>query len=252
MDIRLKTLKKRKFNNPVLICGMPGSGYVGKLAVEHLLNEFESTVICEIQSDYFPPQIATRKGIVQTMSNTIYHIETGKLNNDILVLTGDVQPITERGNYLVSEKIIEYAKNLGIKKIFTLAAYITGEIVNKPKVFGATTEKKHVKVLKNKGIKIMNQGMITGMNGILIGTAKIKGIEGYSLLGETSGYMIDPKSSKAILESLSKILNIKINLNELSNKIKETNELMNQVEEMKTKTEGIEHSDKDNSSQYIN
>ena len=64
--------------------------------------------------------------------------------------------------------------------------------------------------------------------------------------------MIDPKSSKAILESLSKILNIKINLNELSNKIKETNELMNQVEEMKTKTEGIEHSNKDNSSQYIN
>ena len=98
----------------------------------------------------------------------------------------------------------------------------------------------------------MNQGMITGMNGILIGTAKIKGIEGYSLLGETSGYMIDPKSSKAILESLSKILNIKINLNELSNKIKETNELMNQVEEMKTKTEGSEHSNKDNSSQYIN
>ena len=72
------------------------------------------------------------------------------------------------------------------------------------------------------------------------------------MLGETSGYMIDPKSSKAILESLSKILNIKINLNELSNKIKETNELINQVEEMKTKTEGKEYSDKDKSSQYIN
>ena len=42
MDIRLKTLKKRKFKNPVLICGMPGSGYVGKLAEEHLINKFES------------------------------------------------------------------------------------------------------------------------------------------------------------------------------------------------------------------
>ncbi|MBH59508.1 MAG: proteasome assembly chaperone family protein [Thaumarchaeota archaeon] len=252
MDIKLKILKKRKFKNPVLICGMPGSGYVGKLAVDHLLNIFESSAICEIQSDYFPPQIATNKGIVQTMSNKVYHIETGKTKNDILVLTGDSQPITERGNYLVSEKIIEYAKNLGIKKIFTLAAYITGEFVNEPKVYGTATEKKHIRILKNKGVKIMNQGMITGMNGILIGTAKIKGIEGYSLLGETSGYMIDPKSSKAILESLSKILKIKINLKELSNKIEETNELINQVDEMKTKTEGIEYSNRDNSSQYIN
>ena len=198
MEIRIKTLKKRKFNNPVLICGMPGSGYVGKLAVEHLLNEFKSTAICEIQSDLFPPQISTNNGIVENMSNTIYYVETNGQKNDILVLTGDSQPITERGNYLVTEKILEYAQNLGIKKIFTLAAYITGEFVDKPKVFGTATEKKHVKKLKNNGIKIMNQGMITGMNGILIGSAKIKGIEGYSLLGETSGYMIDPRSSKAV------------------------------------------------------
>ena len=145
MEIRIKTLKKRKFNNPVLICGMPGSGYVGKLAVEHLLNEFKSTAICEIQSDLFPPQISTNNGIVENMSNTIYHVETNGQKNDILVLTGDSQPITERGNYLVTEKILEYAQNLGIKKIFTLAAYITGEFVDKPKVFGTATEKKHVK-----------------------------------------------------------------------------------------------------------
>ena len=252
MEIRIKTLKKRKFNNPVLICGMPGSGYVGKLAVEHLLNEFKSTVICEIQSDLFPPQISTNNGIVENMSNTIYYVETNGQKNDILVLTGDSQPITERGNYLVTEKILEYAQNLGIKKIFTLAAYITGEFVDKPKVFGTATEKKHVKKLKNNGIKIMNQGMITGMNGILIGSAKIKGIEGYSLLGETSGYMIDPRSSKAILESLSKILKIKINLEQLTKKIKESSELINQVEEMKTNTEGIEYSNRDNSKEYIN
>ena len=78
MDIRIKTLKKRKFVNPILICGIPGSGYVGKLAVDHLLNEYEATTICEIQSDLFPPQISTNNGIIKNMSNTIYHIETKK------------------------------------------------------------------------------------------------------------------------------------------------------------------------------
>ena len=83
MEIRIKTLKKRKFNTPVLICGMPGSGYVGKLAVEHLLNEFKSTAICEIQSDLFPPQISTNNGIVENMSNTIYYVETNGQKNDM-------------------------------------------------------------------------------------------------------------------------------------------------------------------------
>ena len=64
--------------------------------------------------------------------------------------------------------------------------------------------------------------------------------------------MIDPRSSKAILESLSKILKIKINLEQLTKKIKESSELINQVEEMKTNTEGIEYSNRDNSKEYIN
>lgn len=253
MSIKLKILKKRKFRNPILICGMPGSGYVGKLAVDHIINEFKSTPICEIQSNSFPPQIIIDKnGVAETMKNTIYHIETQMLKNDILILTGESQPMTEQGNYIISEKILDYTSGLGVKKIFTLAAYITGNFVNKPKVFGTATNKKQVNILKRNGISIMNQGMITGMNGILIGIAKIKGIEGFSLLGETSGYIIDPNSSKAILESLNKILKININLNKLSEKINENKSFMNEIEKMKTDNEGIKHSKKNDSAQYIN
>ena len=45
---------------------------------------------------------------------------------------------------------------------------------------------------------------------------------------------------------------MEINLEKLTDKINESNELMNQVEGMKSKTEGIEYSNRDNSSQYIN
>ena len=64
--------------------------------------------------------------------------------------------------------------------------------------------------------------------------------------------MIDPNSARAVLESLNKILKMEINLEKLTDKINESNELMNQVEGMKSKTEGIEYSNRDNSSQYIN
>ena len=98
----------------------------------------------------------------------------------------------------------------------------------------------------------MNQGMITGMNGILIGIAKIKGMEGYSLLGETSGYIIDPNSSKEVLKSLKKITKLNMNTKELSKKAQETLDLINQIENMKSDNdEGIKHSAKNQNTQYI-
>ena len=37
----------------------------------------------------------------------------------------------------------------------------------------------------------MDDGAITGMNGLIVGLAKLKGIRGTCLLGETSGYVVD-------------------------------------------------------------
>ena len=51
MEIILKTSKTKKLKNPILICGMPGSGYVGKLAAEHLIDEYNGKAICKIYSN---------------------------------------------------------------------------------------------------------------------------------------------------------------------------------------------------------
>ena len=42
--------------NPVLICGLPGSGYVGKLAADHLIRSFELKKVAEYNSATFPPR----------------------------------------------------------------------------------------------------------------------------------------------------------------------------------------------------
>ncbi len=61
---------------------------------------------------------------------------------------------------------------------------------------------------------------------IIIGIAKRSSISGRCLLGETSGYVIDAKASKAVLETLSKILNIKIDMSELEQRAKDTEKLI--------------------------
>ena len=60
-----------------------------------------------------------------------------------------------------------------------------------------------------------NQGSITGLNGLLIGAAKRRGIDGICLMGEIPDYLSRmpfpyPKASKAVLETLAKIIGINI------------------------------------------
>ena len=253
VELKLKSANKTlNLKNPVLICGFPGTGYVGKLAVEHLIEELDGKLIGEIFSNSFPPQLMIQpNGTSESIKNSI-HI--GKINNerDGIFITGDAQPITPNGNYEVSDKIISFAKELGVKEVFTLAAYITGDFVNKPKVFGTATNSELVKKLELNNVKIMTEGSITGMNGILIGVGKMMELKGASLLGETSGYIIDAKASQAVLEVFNNIFEISIDLTNLSKKAKETENLIKNIEKSGDLSESItQEKEKDRKLGYI-
>jgi proteasome assembly chaperone (PAC2) family protein len=77
----------------------------------------------------------------------------------------------------------------------------------------------------------MDGGSITGMNGLIIGIAKLRGLEGTCLLGETSGYLVDAKASKAILESLLSLIGIKVDMSKLEKRAKDTEMLIQTIEQ---------------------
>ena len=58
------------------------------------------------------------------------------------------------------------------------------------------------------------------MNGIVIGIAKMRGLKGVCLLGETSGYVVDAKSSKSLLETLLSMIGMKIDMKNLEKRVK--------------------------------
>jgi len=60
----------------------------------------------------------------------------------------------------------------------------------------------------------------------------VKGIEGYSLLGETSGYTFDPRASEVVLESLSRLAGITTDLKKLRQKGKDALETLKKIEEL--------------------
>ncbi|HKU48969.1 MAG TPA: proteasome assembly chaperone family protein, partial [Nitrososphaera sp.] len=214
-----------------LICGFPGSGYVGKLAVDHLIEELHATHLADIYSSSFPPQVMIRAdGTAELLKNSIFWWRS-EAGVELLMLTGDSQPANPDSEYALAEEILNVASRFGTKHVYTLAAYITGVFVEKSRVFGTATEIDTVTSFPTYDISVMDSGSITGMNGLVIGIAKMRGIRGTCLLGETSGYVVDAKASKAILETLVKIIDIKVDMTNLDKRAKDTEMLIQTIEQ---------------------
>lgn len=228
--ITVEIIEMPKLKNPPLICGLPGSGYVGKLAVDHLVEELKGIPFANIFSSSFPPQVLIQAdGTADLMKNTLYYCK-GK-SQDLVLLSGDAQPINPESEYEMADEITKICEKLGVKTIYTLAAYITGAFSKTQKVYGTSTSPEIVKSFSKHGIMPMTSGSITGMNGLIIGVGKRRGISGICLLGETSGYVVDAKASKAVLETLAKMLDLKFDLVSLSKKAQDTERLVKTIEE---------------------
>ena len=232
-DIKVDYSGKKipKLRSPILICGFPGSGYVGKLAIDHIIEELKSVRLADIYSSSFPPQVIIKNtGTVELMKIILYYVKDRAWKHDFLLLTGDAQPVSSKVEFLLGEEIINIAKNFGVMQIITLGAYITGMFVESPRIFGVATDENGLKLLNSYNVSRIENGSISGMNGILLGIGKIHNLNGISLLGETSGYVIDANASKYILETLLSIVKLEINMEDLDKKARDTIMLIKNIE----------------------
>jgi uncharacterized protein (TIGR00162 family) len=223
--------------NPILIQGLPGVGNVGKLGVNHMIQEFHAIHFAELYSYTFPYHvIVDNEGILRLLRNEFWFAQLSKSGSehDIILLTGDYQSQTPDGQYEIVNLILDLAKKLKVSQIFTLGGYATGSVSRDPRVFGTATNLSLIKDLKEEGVEINESGgPIVGASGLLLGLGKMRGIEGACLLGETSGFMADALSAKVVLEKLIKLLNLELDLSILEKKALKIEEVINQMTKMK-------------------
>ncbi|OYT35253.1 proteasome assembly chaperone family protein [Archaeoglobales archaeon ex4484_92] len=221
---------------PVFIEGLPGIGHVGKLVADHLVKELKAEKVVEIYSYYFPPQVMVQEnGTIRMPKNEIYAWKSNGDAPDLLILVGDFQSISNEGHFELVNAYIDIAKKFGAKMIYTLGGYGVGRLVDEPYVIGAANSEDLVKKLREYGVKFEPGepgGGIIGASGLLLGVSKLEGIEAACLMGVTSGYMVDPKSAKVVLDILSKILNLEISVEALEERAKEMEKIITQIKEM--------------------
>jgi uncharacterized protein (TIGR00162 family) len=233
----VKRLKEVQLENPILIEGLPGVGHVGKLVAEHLIEELNAEKIMEIYSPHFPPQVLVlNDGTVKQVRNEIYAYKgSSKGGLDLLILVGDYQSATNEGHYELTGIFLDIAEEFGVKRIYTLGGYGTGQFVDAPYVLGASNSSALVEEMKAQGVVFHENepgGGIIGVSGLLVGLSRLREIDAVCLMGITSGYLVDPKSAQEVLKLLCKALKIEVGMHALEERAKEMEKIVGKLQEM--------------------
>lgn len=218
--VRLTKHVQPTLRDPIFVEGLPGIGHVGKLAAQHVVDSSKATPWCTIHSPDFPPQVNVGDdGVAHLLQCQLWTIPAAGKSRPLVVLTGDAQPQTGPGQWALAEAVLDLVGSLGCKQVYTLGGYGTGTRVDRPEVLCAATDAATAKRLKGLGLLTPDEdspgGGIIGASGIMLGLAGQRGWTGACLMGETNGYLVDPKAARAVLVALGRAVGRTFDLSHL-------------------------------------
>ncbi len=214
MSFNLEYLEKPKLKKPAVIAGLPGIAYIGKLAVEFLIRELKARKFAELYTEYFPGWVIREGGTIRELKVDFYSSRPKDLKRDLILVTADAQAASSFGQYELSDKIVEIVSRHKADTLATMAAYLSPFEENL-RVVGAASDPKTAELLEKHNIKLLDGGMIVGMNGLLVALAGERNLRSFCLLGTTQGGMLDTEASEAVLRALMDILGFWVDLSNL-------------------------------------
>lgn len=230
-------------NRPWMVAVWPGMGHVAHNAGVYLLSKLQMGVFAELEAaDLFDvDHVEVRKGILRAARrprNRFFAWRDPKGRRDLVVFLGEAQPPV--GRYPFCRHVVQFAKQLGVERVVTFAAMATAmRPEDRSRLFVAATDKQTLGELRSLGPEVVEDGQISGLNGVLLGVAAQEGLRGACLLGEMPQVFAQlpfPKASLSVLEAFSVWAAIDLDLEELERMAQATGEnlgeLLARVEEV--------------------
>lgn len=231
----VKFYKKVNTIRPVMIAGWPGMGNVALGMVDCLQRGLGATRFAEILVDELTmlDSVIVEDGMARfprPPKNTFYYAK----DQDIIIFEGEAQAAGQTGIALLN-KVLDIASELKVSRIYTGAAFPLPVGYKDPVDVYAVANKEALRdTITRQGMKIMEGGHISGLNGLLLGFSGKRGIDALCLLATMPQYAIgipNPKASGAIIDILSRMLNFQVDVQGLNEYIKDMDEKMAAIED---------------------
>jgi uncharacterized protein len=206
-------------NDTAVLMGFPGSGLVGTIALQYMVDQLEFELIGTMTSKFFPPLAMMNKGVINDPVR-IY------IKNNVAAVVADI-PIHPMICYEIANGLLDWLAPFKPKEVLTIAGIITNE--PEKRVFGVATTNDALPRIQEHTL-ILPIGSISGIASSILTECKIRGIPGYGLLGETVNAP-DPRSSAATIEVLNKMYKLELDVKPLIEQALEIEQSMGKIAE---------------------
>ena len=219
-----------------MLAAWPGISNVAMIVATYLARKLEFRRLAEVQASYFfdPIGVLVKNNVVeepQFPQSRFYYWKNRAGGSDIILFIGEAQPATKE--YDMANCVLDVGQRFRVKKVYTCAAALTRiHHTEQPRVWGVGTSQAVAQELEGYNLVQGGNLQISGLNGLLLGVAKKRDIDGICLLGEVPTYATrvqNPIAALAILKKLTKMLGIEIDTDELAQLASETRETMKQM-----------------------
>jgi proteasome assembly chaperone (PAC2) family protein len=219
-----------------MLAAWTGISNVAMIVATYLARKLEFKPLAEVRASHFfdPIGVLARGSVVeepQFPQSRFYYWKNRSGAGDLILFIGDAQPATK--GYEMANCVLDVGLRFRTKRVYTCAAALTRiHHTEEPKVWGVGTSPAVAQELAKYDLAQSGHLQISGLNGLLLGVAKERNIDGICLLGEVPAYATrvqNPIAALAILNVLTRMLGIKIDTGELGQLASEARQRMKQV-----------------------
>lgn len=223
-EVKIIETEKIKLKNPLVILGFAGVGLVGGIAVAHIIEQLEMREIAHLRSRYIPPAVVFMKGKLRHPFR-IHSNKTGKLCTVISEI-----PLRSDGAYPISSTLLEWIEAKGAKELIVLEGFSVNHFPKERKVFCAA-EPETIRKCQEKGVRMITAGIVQGIAGSILDGCLSRKISGTALLTPAVSFIPDPEGAAALINTLNRIYNLKVDIKELLNKAEEIKQRLQDLAE---------------------
>ncbi|MCK5706509.1 MAG: PAC2 family protein [Candidatus Aureabacteria bacterium] len=232
----INIFKKPHIKSPIMIAGWPGMGAVATQAIDYVRQQLKAELFAEIDTrDFMQPHSVVVSEGVGKFPNVPRILLFYSEKANLIICEGEEQ-FSGKSALTIAGRLLELAKNLKVKKIFTGAAFVQHmNHRDKPMVYTvANNQDLREWLVHEKGMKTLKRGQISGLNGSILGFAAQEKIDAACFLSTIPIYAVNlpnPKAAKSIVDEWQKVIGFSVSLKGFDRAIKETDKTLEMVED---------------------
>jgi proteasome assembly chaperone (PAC2) family protein len=150
---------------------------------------------------------------------------------DLLVFLGEAQPPNH--GWAFANALLDLVAQHGVKRVVTFAAMAALVEPETPsKVYAVATKPEVLSAIPKDVVEPLEDGAVSGLNGVLLGAAAARKMDGLCLLGQFPTFaaqLPNPKASAAVLRAFSKISGVPVDLAPLDTQAAEMDRHLSQL-----------------------